>query len=136
MSGGVTGKVAKIIDDKTIVINRGASAGVKENMRFSIVTEGDEVVDPDSGTTLGKWEAVKGYVQATHVQDNLTVCTAVEKLSLEEAKTAKTLSAAMVDVSFVKPGSNARLNVQSSDVSGRPNIGPIRVGDIVRSIQS
>ena len=135
MGNTIEGKVAKIIDETTVVINRGSVAGVKDNMKFAVVAEGDEVTDPDSGISLGAWDVVKGYVRATHVQERLSVCTAFDPASDQE-RTSKTLSAAMVDVSFPTPGAGASLPVQSSDVSGRPSVGPVRVGDIVKSIDS
>jgi hypothetical protein len=134
----IEGKVAKIVDETTIVINRGADSGVTEGMRFVIVAEGDDVTDPDTGRSLGTWEVLKGYLRATHVQPKLTVCAAASEALVEQEaapRVAKTLSGAMVDVSFPKADADARLNVQSGDMSGRPNVGPVKVGDTVRSVE-
>ena len=136
MSKKIEGKVAKIVDDRTVVINRGSKDGVSENMTFAIVARGDEVTDPDSGESLGAWEVVKGQVKVTHVQEKLSVCSAFREAVQEETnpKTGKTLSGAMVDVSFPRE-EDAKLDVQASDVSGRPQVGPIAVGDVVRSVE-
>ena len=133
----ISGKVAKVIDEYTIVINRGSNDGVKEGMRFVVVAEGDEVNDPETGDSLGKWEVVKGRVVALHVQERLTVCTS-EPLGKEDAEAPRTLSAAMVEVSMphLRGVQRAKLNVRPSDVSGSPTVGPIAPGDRVRSVES
>ena len=54
----IIGKVAKILDEVKVVINRGSKDGVKPGMRFVAYAEADEVTDPDTGESLGKWELV------------------------------------------------------------------------------
>ncbi len=136
MSAPIEGKIAKIVDDRTVVINRGSKAGVREGMKFAIFANGDTVTDPDTGESLGTWEVVKGYVKATHVQKKLSVCnvTGTEQAA-EQTQSSKTLSSAMVDVSFDK-GDGNKLNVRAADMSGRPKVGSVAIGDSVRSIES
>jgi hypothetical protein len=131
----IEGKIAKIVDERTVIINRGAEAGVREGMKFAILAGGDAVADPDTGEALGTWEVVKDYVKAAHVQEKISVCTAARTTADSEQKTSKTLSSAMVDVSFDKNTGN-KLNVRAGDMSGRPKVGPIAVGDMVRSVES
>ena len=69
MSTSIEGKVAAIIDDTTLVLNVGSEQGVQEGMAFAIFALHGEIADPDSGQPLGRWEAVKARVVATHVQD-------------------------------------------------------------------
>ncbi len=136
MSAPIEGKIAKIVDERTVVINRGSEADVREGMKFAIFAGGDTVTDPDTGESLGTWEVVKGTVKTTHVQEKLSVCnvTGTEQAA-EEKKPSKTLSSAMVDVSFDKGGGN-KLDVRAADTSGRPKVEPVTVGDSVRSIES
>ena len=56
-----------------IILNVGSAQGVVQGMVFSVFASVEEVKDPDSGETLGAWEAVKGYVQAAHPQERLAV---------------------------------------------------------------
>ena len=135
MSTFIEGKIAKIVDESTVIINRGAKAGVREGMKFAILAGGDAVADPDTGEALGTWEIVKDYVKTTHVQEKIAVCTAAKTAADSEPRTSKTLSSAMVDVSFDKSSGN-KLNIRASDMSGRPQVGPIAVGDMVRSVES
>ena len=135
MSTSIEGKIAKIVDECTVIINRGAEAGVREGMKFAIFAGGDAVADPDTGEALGTWEVVKDYVKASHVQEKISVCSAAKTAEDSEQKTSKTLSSAMVDVSFDK-NAGSKLNVRAADMSGRPKVGPIAVGDMVRAVES
>ena len=51
----ISGQVALIEDDYTLVINRGAQAGVTPGMIFALHSESDQVItDPESGRELGR----------------------------------------------------------------------------------
>ena len=53
------GKIAKILGNNEVVINRGRAQGVRQGMRFEIFSPaGEEVWDPDTGETLGTVEDV------------------------------------------------------------------------------
>ncbi|CAN5910763.1 hypothetical protein BH23ACT11_BH23ACT11_07470 [soil metagenome] len=70
----VEGKVAKILANNEIVINRGRAQGVRAGMLLEVFTpEGDEVWDPDTGETLGTVEDVKARAEVTEVKDRLAV---------------------------------------------------------------
>ncbi len=70
----VEGKVAKILGNNEIVINRGRGQGVRQGMLFEIFApEGEEVWDPDTGETLGTVEDIKAKAEVTEVKDRLSV---------------------------------------------------------------
>lgn len=70
----VEGKVAKILNNNEIVINRGRGHGVRQGMFFEVFSaEGEEVWDPDTGETLGTVEDVKARAEVTEVKDRLAV---------------------------------------------------------------
>ncbi len=70
----VEGKVAKILGNNEIVINRGSREGVRVGMLFEVFSpEGEEVWDPDTGETLGTVEDVKARAEVTEVKDRLAV---------------------------------------------------------------
>lgn len=64
--------VAEVLDHGMVVLNRGASHGVKEGQRFLIyeLTE-KEIEDPDSGEILGRLERVKATGTVVNVQDKM-----------------------------------------------------------------
>lgn len=70
----VEGKVAKVLGNNEVVLNRGREHGVRHGMVFEIFApEGDEVWDPDTGETLGTVEDVKAKAEVTEVKEWLSV---------------------------------------------------------------
>ena len=70
----VEGKVAKILANNEIVINRGRVQGVRPGMLLEVFApEGEEIWDPDTGETLGTVEDVKARAEVTEVKDRLAV---------------------------------------------------------------
>ena len=137
MAEPIEGKIAKIIDDRTIILNVGARDGTKEGMIFVIYDPGDEVTDPDTGVSLGKWEMVKGRVVVSHVQERISTATPPPKPTSGDSGT---LSAMMVEHSRGVYSSQDKnryepLPVRTSDISGKPSLSPIAVGDRVRSVE-
>lgn len=65
----LTGKVALIEDDYTLVINRGAEAGVAPGMVFAVYSDAGQVItDPESGRELGRLEREELRVRVFDVQ--------------------------------------------------------------------
>jgi hypothetical protein len=130
----IEGQVAQIIDEAALIINRGAEGGVKPGMRFAVFAEVEDVADPETGQSLGKWELVKGLVVAVHVQEKMTLCSPPPK-EVAQRDDTHTLSYEMVAVSMSGGSGGAQqLDVDRSQASGRPASGPIKVGDRVRSL--
>jgi hypothetical protein len=51
----LTGQVALVEDDYTLVINRGADAGITPGMVFAVYSDNGQVItDPESGRELGR----------------------------------------------------------------------------------
>ena len=70
----VEGKVAKILGNNEIVINRGRNEGVRAGMMFEVFApEGEEVWDPDTGETLGTVEDVKAHAEVIDAKERLAV---------------------------------------------------------------
>lgn len=137
MAEVINGKIAAIIDDATLVLNVGLEQGVREGTTFLVVDEHAEIVDPDTGETLGNWEMVKARLVATHVQERM--CTVKAPVVPDDMVLSSTrpLSAVMVEHSMGRFGDRdqswKRMEVRNADVSGRPSFQPIAVGDRVRS---
>jgi hypothetical protein len=71
MEERIEGKVAAIINNQIIVINRGEREGVREDMIFAIFTEEEKLIDPTTGESLGFFENVKVKVGVIHVQEKM-----------------------------------------------------------------
>ncbi|WP_294275089.1 hypothetical protein [uncultured Sphingomonas sp.] len=66
-------RVARVIDEYTVVLNKGSADGVQRNDKFLIYGVGEDVIDPDTGESLGALEMVRGTVRVEHLQER--VCT-------------------------------------------------------------
>jgi hypothetical protein len=64
-------KIAMVVNDYTLVINRGRENGITVGQRLLVYTIGDDVIDPDTKESLGKLEVVKGTGRITHLQDKI-----------------------------------------------------------------
>jgi hypothetical protein len=107
-------------------------------MRFVAYAEVEDVADPETGESLGKWELVKGRLLAAHVQERMTVCAPEpESATAAEGQGDRVLSWEMVAVSMMdrKRAGSSGLKVDASQMSGLPEAGPVRVGDPVRSLE-
>lgn len=71
-------QVVKVIDEFSVVINRGDMDGVEYGDRFLVYEVGEELFDPDTGESLGNIEIVKGRGKPRHIQDRLTTLESLE----------------------------------------------------------
>jgi len=73
-SNPIRGKVARILNTREVVINRGTKDGVRRGMTFAILDPNmSDVVDPETGEVLGTIERPKVHVRAVEVEEKLTV---------------------------------------------------------------
>lgn len=64
-------KVAKVVDQFKVVLNIGAAQGVTTGDDYIIYRIGEDIIDPDTGDSLGEYEEVIGRGTVTHVQDKM-----------------------------------------------------------------
>jgi hypothetical protein len=70
----IHGKIARVLNSRELVINRGAADGVREGMYFDILDpQAEEIRDPDSGDVLGSLLRPKVRVRVVHVDDRFSV---------------------------------------------------------------
>ena len=70
----IRGKVANLLNDREVALNRGSLQGVKLRMKFNILrSEAHEVTDPDTGEALGSYQPVKVCVRVKSVYDKWSV---------------------------------------------------------------
>lgn len=126
------GKVAQVLNEREVVINRGRDHGVTEGMKFAILTENPiEVIDPDSGDSLGLIDREKIRVQAAEIHDNFSICTTYETRTIGGGA----LSALDVDVLF-GPRRKVLQTLKSSEYPKplSPEESYVKVGDRVREL--
>jgi len=68
------GKVAEVVSDRELILNRGSDHGVRSGMYFAILDpDAVGITDPDTGEQLGGIRIVKIVVQAVEVAPKLTL---------------------------------------------------------------
>lgn len=67
------GRIIRILDRSTVVINLGEIDGVKSGTRFGIFTPEDRIVDPEKNEDLGTYRRRKATVEARSVHPRFTV---------------------------------------------------------------
>ena len=64
----IEGKIASILNERDLVINKGSDDGVAEGMRFKVNDPRVRITDPDTGVELGtlEREKIRAKVTKTH----------------------------------------------------------------------
>ena len=81
----IEGRVAKVLNRRELVINRGSENGVEEGMKFGVIEESEEVLDPETNSSIGTIRRVKIRVKVAHVQPQLAVARTYETYDVPEA---------------------------------------------------
>lgn len=118
-------KIVKIIDEYKVVVNGGSAQGIKSGDILEVFEPGEQVVDPDTGASLGTLDLIKAKLRVVDLFEQMCVCTNSE----DELKSA--FAQAMVSSNLTKP---RPLNVDATDISGGyENVSKkIKVGDLLR----
>lgn len=72
-------KVVKVLNAMELVVNAGATDGIKRGDTFVVYQLDDEITDPESGENLGRLERLRGTGEAVHVQERMTTVRSLEK---------------------------------------------------------
>lgn len=65
----ITGSVARVEDEYTLIINRGSEHGLQTDMVFAVMADGgDEILDPETGSVIGELPVEKLRVKVVEVQ--------------------------------------------------------------------
>mgnify|MGYP001160586861 CR=1 FL=1 len=64
-----SGKIIKVNADKTVYIKPGGAGGVKMGDVFDVFSQGEEIIDPDTGLSLGSEESKVGTIEVIDVKD-------------------------------------------------------------------
>lgn len=70
----IRGRVAKILNKRELVINRGSNDGVVLGMKFAVLdAKGENITDPETGDVLGSVDRPKVEVEVVRVQERLSL---------------------------------------------------------------
>lgn len=120
-------KIARIIDEYTVVINAGSNRGIEIGDKFEIYENGIEIFDPDTNESLGALDFVKAKIKVETVLTKMSICVSDDPSPLTTAFTSMTMAA------FAQ---TTELNIDPIDISGgyENKTKKIKVGDLVRLI--
>lgn len=65
-------KVVKRMSNGQVIINRGQDGGLKKGDILSVFSAGEELIDPDTGESLGSSEEYIGEVKVTRINPKIT----------------------------------------------------------------
>lgn len=130
----IEGKVAQIISDQELVINRGSKHGVKLGMRFRILHNGGaDILDPDTGENLGSVELDKTIVKITSMSDKLAVGRTFRTITEEAGK----FSAGETFMREFRPRTTSVETLRSGGRNAKNDLSPedsiVKIGD--RAVQ-
>ncbi|MDQ0094812.1 hypothetical protein [Paeniglutamicibacter psychrophenolicus] len=70
----IEGRVATVLSDRQIAINRGSQHGVEIGMKFAVLTDEVPVVtDPETGEEIGNVEVAKTLVKIVSIQEKMSI---------------------------------------------------------------
>ncbi len=70
----IRGRVARILNVKDLVLNRGSSHGVFIGMQFVVLNPiGQDIVDPETNAVIGSVPIAKTIVKVVSLQDELSI---------------------------------------------------------------
>ena len=70
----IRGSVARILNSRELVINRGSANGVRKGMFFSVLDpRTEDIRDPETSEILGSVQRPKTFVKIVTVEDRLSV---------------------------------------------------------------
>ncbi|UKF27084.1 hypothetical protein [Clavibacter nebraskensis] len=99
----VYGKVAEVISDREVILNRGSAHGVKEGMYFAIYNpDARRVTDPDTGEDLGPLREIVVTVVAVEVGQKMTLARTFRSKKVNIGGTGLGISAAIFS-GFAEP---------------------------------
>lgn len=122
----IEGRVAQILSDRELVINRGQEDGVEFGMEFKVLSDlSIEITDPETGASLGSIDRPKVQVRAVEVHEKFAVCKTVMFTSD---------GSELRELDFFRPRSRVADTLRGSVVT--PPLAPhesiVRVGDRVK----
>ena len=79
-----TGMVLKVNADKTLMLKPGALGGVKAGDKFTVYSKGEEVIDPETGLSLGAEESQAGTIEVIEAKDQYAKAKIVSGSGLKE----------------------------------------------------
>lgn len=69
----IRGRIVRIVNASTVVINLGSRDGIESESIFSILGQPESILDPSTGEDLGNVTLVKGRLKSSQVSEKFTI---------------------------------------------------------------
>ncbi len=127
----IQGKIIRIIDKYTVVVNLGRIHGITSDSIFNIIGLPEDIIDPFSGENLGSVSVVKSKVKSQQVYDKFTIASA--KWVQRTLKFGRSMAVALSDCFESHEVDQGELFVEDRDVRPWKAVTetPVKVGDVV-----
>lgn len=131
-------KIVQIISNTQVIIDKGEVNGIKIGMKFVIYDEGEEILDPVTKVSLGKFEIQKGNVIVKQTMPGMSLLETEEKLEKRESalsEAMKTISGYNLTYTIERVKQKLEIDPKSINVTlFKKRL--VSVGDKVRSVIS
>lgn len=99
-----TVRVAHVIDDHSLVLNVGEFDGIENGQRFLIYgLSDDEIIDPQTGRSLGRLEIVRGTGYVSYIQKRMCIITSDKPVPSSPVAVSKAISGTVECQPFSSP---------------------------------
>ncbi len=126
----IEGKVAKILNTRELIINKGSEHGVSDRMRFDVLEPEIYVVDPDTKANLGQLTRSKITVEIVQTEPQFSIGRTFD--TYEEANFAASLSTVVPFPRYVTKVKTIRTAGEHQYREGSANVS---VGDPVKQVE-
>ncbi len=128
----INGKIIRILDRRTVIINLGKNNGITEKSIFSIMGTPEKIIDPETLDVLGEVTIVKSRVKAKEVAEKFTIATTKwESVRINAFNRWTGMLAQNVEKIEQDEG---ELLVENSDIQPwkAKSESPVKIGDLVQ----
>jgi hypothetical protein len=127
----IKGKIIRIIDTRTVIINLGTKDGITNDSYFNILGEPEEIIDPFTQDILGSVNIVKAKLKASQAYEKFTIATT--SWISHSIKLNNPLSASLADIYETVEVDEGELRVDKSQIQpwkAKSEL-PVKIGDII-----
>jgi hypothetical protein len=128
------GKIIRILDTRTVIINLGSDQGININTIFKVYASPESIIDPfQQDSTLGSIILIKARLKANQVFDKFTIAsTKWSEASFKFMETSISNISSLMESKEIDMG---ELNVLPEEIKPWKAISeePVRIGDTVEA---
>jgi len=131
----IKGKIIRILDRRTVIINLGARDGVDQSTVFRILAEPEKIIDPDTDEVLGSVNVVKSKLKAKTVNEKFTIASTNWVESRMNVGNLGVWNEALSGLTEYETVDHGKLNVDEDEIEpwkAKSEI-PVRKGDVVEA---